>query len=235
MIILTSYVDKGYKKELERTNVFKDIIKVMKSIDRKHNIKFYIVSNLKNIEELNDINYTLIDYPRYVWSYVDKIFYSFKMNLEENEEVLWIDFNKFKEYHPLILNVVNNVYKKDSFLYTVTWNERAIEMYCVDKEWRPFHSYLEREGIWYKDIIPLLEQFFFIPNGMSTHEILRDIELIKTIVDYGSWMVGYPYKTPNGYPSLGNGEGVVLGYLITKYNLPSGRFSDPSQTSISPL
>lgn len=228
MIILTSLVNKGYTEELLRGHAYKHISYFYRDINRKYDATFQILTNLPDgkIEGLEDVGYIPIEYPRYVWSYVDKIFYSFKLSYELNEDVLWVDFDKFGKFRYDILNVLNNILPRDRFIYDVPWCDEGKRIFGSTRESASFRMFLDRENVSNETIEPLMEQIFYIPKGMVTHDMLRDIELAKPVLEHGSFVGGYPYKTPDGYPSMGNGEGIILGYLISKYNLPTATFKN---------
>lgn len=233
MIILTSYVDYGYSIELQRGFIYNNIRNTMKKI-KNPNISLHILTNVRDekIEGLENVKYTVIDYPRYVWSYVEKVFYSFKLNYELGEDVLWIDFDKFKLHNEFIMGVVNNRYVKNSLLWHEPWNDEGKYLFRSTRESEFFRMFLHRQNIDDGDLEPLMEQIFYIPKGMSNLDMLREIDLAKPIVEHGSFMEDYPRRTPNGLVHMGHGEGIILAYLITKHNLPNGSFLDPNMSTI---
>ena len=233
MVILTSYVDYGYSVELQRGFIYINLRNTIKKIEDP-NIKLYILTNVtdKKIEGLENTDYTVIDYPRYVWSYVEKVFYSFKLSYELGEDVLWVDFDKFGLHNEFIMGVVNKRYVNNSLLWHEPWNDEGKYLFRSTRESEYFRMFLHRQDIDDGDLEPLMEQIFYIPKGITTVEMLRQIDLAKPLVEHGSFIEGYPRRTPNGLVNQGHGEGIILAYLITKYNLPNGSFLDPNMGTI---
>lgn len=215
MIILTGYIDRGYKKELT-PKTYNDINYIMK------NNNLHILTNHKEPIEGIKVTYNPIDYPRYVWSFVDKIFYTFKLSYEYDTDVLWVDFNKFGKYKGYIRMGYGNV---TDLKYDSLWNFTSMAPICHNnKEWQPIKEFLIKNGYECSDVHPVLEEIFYIPKGVATPEILTEIELFKSVLEYASFIGDYPYKTIDGYRHIGNGEGVILRYIIEKFNIPHSRF-----------
>lgn len=87
----------------------------------------------------------------------------------------------------------------------------------------------------HKDVLKIMKQIFYLPEKISNDDLLIDILKLKGTLSHQSALKNFFYRSDKNEVSIGNGEGVILGYLISKYNLPHHPFLPPSQTSISPL
>ena len=215
MIILTSIVGEKFYDDVLYKNI--DEIKTLSNNIKE--FKLYIVTNISSdkistlFEGRNDI--TIIEYPYLLWNYVDKLYYTFKLNKELNEDVLWIDINKVIVYENMIKYSTTGNKIKYNKLWTEDNNFLAGKTY-----WKPFNEISDINSC---DVLKIMEQILFVPKGIASEEHLIDILKLKGTLSHQSAFIGFSYKNSN-ILTIGNGEGVILGYLIKKYNLPHSNF-----------
>ena len=214
MILLTSYVDFGYNMEINE-KVFKGINHIASRVPHP----LYVLTNLQRIDQIQ-VDYKILPYDRSIWSYVDKVYRSFKLAMETNQSVLYVDFNKFIKHQSIIYNEIP---KPDHFLFHSHWDIHPTDL-CRLKEWEPVRDYLRYKMVVCEELKPYLEEVFYIPRWEVSSDILKEIELFKPILEYSSYIGGYPYKSPNGKINVGNGEGVILSYLMERFKLPHSTF-----------
>lgn len=211
MVLLTSIVgDYFYEDILEK---YLDDIKVL---NKKCLPPLYIITNIgqNRIEQLfpdND-NIHIIDYPYLLWNYVDKIYFSFKLSKELGEGVLWVDVNKSSVYEATF----NQTFPNNKILFNSLWDEDD-DLLIKDDYWLPLIQVLD---IPHNKILKIMEQSFFVPKNIVTNDMLVDILKLKGVLSYQSYKINFNYKGGDKHVVIGNGEGVILGYVIEKYKIP---------------
>ena len=223
MVILTSIVGEAFYEEM--LDKYLDDIKILNGEGLS---PLYIITNIAGdkIKQLfpNNNNVHIIEYPYLLWNYVDKIYFSFKLGRELNESVLWVDSNKTTVYESMI----KQTYPNTKVLYNGLWNEEE-DLLIEDDYWEPLIKVLD---IPHNKILKIMEQLFFVPKNIVTNDMLVDILKLKGTLSYQSYKINFNYKGGDKHIVIGNGEGVILGYLIEKYKMPYSSFSVPKQNLI---
>jgi hypothetical protein len=215
MILLTS-IPNRYIKEID--------YEFLNELGEKYSL--YVIGNRKEIGDRIGVEYNHIEYDRYVWSYVDKIFYAFKLSYELNQGVLWVDADKLHRTH--FYNNTEEHLRLSHILYEKLWDRTTEDIFINpknNKQWIPFYEFVKTHGVDPLKIKLIIEDMFYLPLGVVTKEMIVDIDLGRSVVEYGSFLAGYPYRDEiTGDKKMGNGEGLLLGFIIEKYGLLSTEF-----------
>jgi hypothetical protein len=156
-------------------------------------------------------------YTNTVFSYFDKLLFSFRVLKEQKKGVVCLDADKLFLISDKFINTQHDY---PEFRY-----------YSINR-WAPYFSHLQDNGVWsiiyryfkYLDmetdnIKNIWEEVFYFPyNIFQNRQINIDIETLKPIFEYRSIIDGW------SRPSLGEGEGIAIGFLIEKYGLDHLRF-----------
>lgn len=212
MVVLTSIVTQDYLNEV--VDNAGDSIKTLNEIPHQ----VYVLTDVHNsIGKLLPKSKT-ITYPRCIWSYADKIYYTFKLSLQLNEDVIWVDGDKAHLHE----NFLEGGFDKSRLFMSDFWGHNGV-LFKIEYNhiyWQPLYKYAQRHKVDIYDILLPLENFFYVPKGISNMEILKEIEVLKVLLDYQSIIDEFPFINQyTGNVRLGNGEGAILGYLIKKYNI----------------
>ena len=246
MIILTSIVGRGFYQELieSRKDQIDLLIYIVDQLGEKEVVELHVITD-RNEEEIrklfNGIHIHIHVYPYHIWDYVDKLYYSFKLNYVLNRGVLWIDVDKVSVYE---MTLLHHNFQMEAFIrYQGEWEDRDDNVHhLLDPYFKPLiggilnqHSGWEFRGSTLSHIhrdkyvnpmdIPLIhEQILYLPKRISTETILTDIFSLKGTFSHMSAINNFPYKYELDRIVVGNGEGVLLGVIINKYNLPYRSF-----------
>lgn len=212
MITLTALVDKEYidyvyKNELVQT-------KALSTLSRN----LHVLTDVPSYKDFLLPNTLSIEYPNKVWTYIDKIRIPFLIAKERNQGVLWIDSDK----GIVKRNYLSYQGYNDKIIITEYWNEYEHFINPWEESYNnELIEYFKVENFNYKDIPLINEHCFYIPPNLLTPQILEDIQIIGTILEYQSIKHRFNYES-NGSRNkrVGNKEGILFGYLIKKHNLP---------------
>ena len=156
-------------------------------------------------------------YTNTVFSYFDKLLFSFRVLKEQKKGVVSLDADKLFLISDKFINTQHDY---PEFRY-----------YSINR-WAPYFNHLQDNGAWniiYKyfkyldmetgNIKNFWEEVFYFPyNIFENRQINVDIETLKPIFEYRSIIDGW------SRPSLGEGEGIAIGFLIEKYGLDHLQF-----------
>lgn len=163
------------------------------------------------------LNCTTYTYTNTVFSYFDKLLFSFRVLKQTNSNVFSIDADKL---YLISDKFIQQLHFYDEFKY-----------YSINR-WAPYFNHIEENGAWnivyqyfkYLDmdtsnIRNFWEEVFYFPHHIfSNRQINKDIETLKPIFEYRS------IKDEWSRPSLGEGEGIAIGYLLEKYKFKASKF-----------
>jgi len=160
---------------------------------------------------------TTYKYTNKVFSYFDKLLFSFRVMNELKKGVMCVDADK--------LNLISDKFIKFNHEYG------EFRYYSINR-WAPYFDHLKENSNWsvvynyfkYLDVdIANLRNFweevlYFPYNVFNNHQINVDLETLKPIFEYRSIIDGW------SRPSLGEGEGIAIGFLLQKYQLKAEQF-----------
>lgn len=222
MDIVTSIVGEDYYD-----NIIKNCggeVDVLNTLLKDHTL--HVISNIgeERIKELYPNNSVVVDYPYVLWNYVDKIYYSFKISKEKNTDILWVDSNKVSLY----MDILTKIQPFNQIKYNGLWDVDD-DILIIDDHWKPLMDVLDMD---HKSILKIMEQIFYIPENISNNDLLTDILKLKGTLSHQSALKNFFYRSDKNEISIGNGEGIILGYLIEKYKIPHSSFSTVKQNLI---
>jgi hypothetical protein len=177
-------------------------------------------NNGYNIKILTDAPKEFEDYETFIYenkifSYFDKLLFSFRLIEKFKEDVLYIDAD-------WIENVDDNFLKKfkggSDVLYYGTWEFEYFKNYVNDVYWKDLLFYFNLNKIKHDHLLIPLEWMFYFPNTEVSSNIIYDLEKIKPIFDWISTVI------PSQYSGNGNGEGLGLSYVLDKNQLNLSKF-----------
>lgn len=212
MITLTALVKKQYIEFVYKHELIQS--KALTTIGRN----VHVITDEPDMVHSFMPQVTTIPYPKLLWSYVDKIMYTFTYAKNHNQGVIWVDSDK---------GIVKRNYLRyqgygDQIVINEYWEEYSSKVQLMqDPYWEEFRTFLGKQNMFIQDIPHVTEHCFYVPPNVVTDEVIQDIEIAGSVLQYLSVKNDYPYRDDNkGGIKIGNGEGLILGYLIKKYNLP---------------
>jgi len=189
--------------------------------------KKYIPSNFNVNVFTSDVNKVkenlptsnVKEYKSNVFKYFDKFKYSVDLSNKLKKSVLYVDVGRLCETSEDIWNL--DLEQVENICFTATWGElkTANDLYELktdlfeDNYWKGLLDNFKINLDLNK--IPLfLERVFIIPFKQSMNTILVELENIRKEFENLS------ITKQNVYSGIGNGEGLGMGYVITKLNEP---------------
>ena len=162
------------------------------------------------------IGYDTQLYENKIFSYFDKLIFSFRLIEKYKKDVLYIDADWLRNINDDFMKEFiggNNVFYYD------TWkNYFSPKNWYDDVYWRDLFLYFHLNNIDYKDFELPIERILYFPNINNITSVLLDIEKIKPVFDW----IG----TINQYHSgIGGGEGIGLSYVLKKHNIQLTKFN----------
>ena len=166
-------------------------------------------------EKFNKV--TTYEYSNTVFSYFDKLTFSFRVMKKLKRGVVSLDADKL---YLISDKFIEHIHQYEEFRY-----------YSINR-WAPYFEHLKGNGNWnviynyfkYLDMDTtklrnFWEEVLYFPFSVfSNHQINVDLETLKPIFEYRSILDGW------SRPSLGEGEGIAIGFLLQKYHLKSEQF-----------
>lgn len=163
-------------------------------------------------------SYSIYTYTNTVFSYFDKLLFTLRVLKEQKKNVMCVDTDKLFLLSDKFLNLIHDY--------------REFRYYSINR-WAPYFNHLQDNGEWrviykyfkYLDmdtnkIRNFWEEVFYFPYHIfSNRQINVDIETLKPIFEYRSIIDGW------SRPSLGEGEGIALGFLLEKYGFECEKFT----------
>jgi hypothetical protein len=224
MIILTALVHQGFVDLEISTNPVH-----FKGWNQVRGKDIYLLTNLKH-DYLSDKVHRVIPYNRLCWNYVDKIHYAFKLSMDLNTDVLWVDFNKIWKFKEIIKHFKSS----DKLLYYDVWKSFDNKYIDLDPmevlqfgNWEPLKDYIHNHDIDPRELTIPMEEILYIPKGLITKDMIVELEKGDGIMSYISYLQRYPYRTLDGEFNIGNGEGFLLGVLLKLFDIPHDLFEVP--------
>ena len=193
------------------------LVDYKKYIPSKFNIVVYTSDVNKIQKHLPNAN--VLEYKSDVFFYFDKFKYSIQMSNKLKESVLYVDVGRLCETPDYIWNI--KLDKVKNICFSATWGE----LDTADKLY-DFKSSLFEDGYWndlldyFKNKVDLskvnlfLERVLIVPYKKSMELVLSELEEIREIFETLS------KEKVNVYKGIGNGEGLGMGYVLTKINEP---------------
>lgn len=183
--------------------------------------KFNIVVYTTNINKIKQHLPTakVLEYKSDVFFYFDKFKYSIQMSNKLKKSVLYVDVGRLCETPDYIWNI--ELDKVKNICFSATWGELDTAGKLYD-----FKSSLFEDGYWndlldhFKNKVDLskvnlfLERVLIVPYKKSMELVLSELEDIREMFETLS------RRKVNVYRGIGNGEGLGMGYVLTKINEP---------------
>lgn len=171
-----------------------------------------IKSNIKNAN--------VFEYPSKTFKYFDKFKFTIELSNKLKETVLYIDTGRLKEVTDDIWFM--DLSKVENISFASNWGGiessqdlRTFESpYFESNYFDNILDYFIDNKVELKDIPVFLERIFVVPFKKSMSFLLDELEIIRELFEENS-------KTKeNVYSGLGNGEGLGMGYALTKLKEP---------------
>jgi hypothetical protein len=155
-------------------------------------------------------------YSNKVFSFIDKLLFPLRLVEELKQPVLYIDADWIDSVsNELIFNFTPT----NSVLYYGGWPDGKYFSDIESAYFEPLTRFFEKNGIEYRELLLMMEYLFFFPYINNISNIIYDLERIKPIFEYQSVMEKTYY-----HPSIGNGEGVALSFVLSKNHVPIDLF-----------
>lgn len=154
-------------------------------------------------------------YQNKIFSYFDKLLFSFRLIEKHKTDVLYIDADWMENINE---NFFENFEGGNDVLYYGTWQYESFKNYLNDEYWKDLLFYFNLNKIKHDHLIIPLEWIFFFPVMDSVTHIIYDLEKIKPIFDWISTVI------PSQYGGNGNGEGLGLSYVLDKNHVNLVKF-----------
>ena len=161
-------------------------------------------------------------YHNKIFSYVDKLLFTFRLIKNNKSDVLYVDHNWL---HNINDKFVKNFKGSSSILFYDWWGTEFKSDGTYTPVWKKFienkldyyeelYSYWDAIQFDYSNIVVLRENFLYFPYTNYTDDIMLEIEKLKPLLEYST------LKYSKGMCDVyGNGEGIALGVIIDKYKL----------------
>ena len=170
----------------------------------------------------NDLNCTVYEYDKKIFSYFEKYFFSFKLIKELNKSVTYIDCDSIDA---LIKNEkYRTLESEDEVLFLTFWPVKINDEWKswkylpdmnIDKWVRPIIEFIELEGSDPSKIETMFEQLYYFPIGLDYDKIQYELEKIKPVFEYASLYSKNLYRRT----VYGHGEGLALSYSLYVNNV----------------
>ena len=210
MILAIVCVGESYKDEP---------IKILPEIERfiKNGWEVHILTDNPNAFTIGEVHL----YKNKIFSYVDKLLFTFNLIKDKKQCVLYADHNWLSNLNDTFINEFK---KTNDIVYFEHWgvlNENEL----WDPIWKKFddyrldyfndlYEYFDYIGYEYRDLITIRECFLYIPYNELIDEFIFEVEKIKPVLEY----IGIKYNKGN-CDSYGKSEGLALAIIIDKYKL----------------
>lgn len=159
--------------------------------------------------------YETFFYENKIFSYFDKLLFSFKLIQKYQTDVLYVDSDWM---HNTNDNFIKKFKGHINALYYDTWELEYFKNYLDDVYWKDLIFYFNLNNIKYEHLLIPLEWMFYFPKTDNVNQIIYDLEKIKPIFDWISTVI------PSQYTGNGNGEGLGLSYVLDKNNITLTKF-----------
>lgn len=164
-------------------------------------------------------NSKVLKYNSEVFYYFDKFKYAIELSQSLKETVLYVDVGRLCETKTYISNVDLSTIK--NICFTATWGEieNAEELYHKKSSffengyWNEILDKMKND-VDLKKVLVFLERVFVVPYKESLKYVLNELELIRKLFENQSQV------KRSVYSGVGNGEGLGMGYVISKTNEP---------------
>lgn len=182
-------------------------------ISKDYNVTIY-TSHLDILNKrIKDADIRYYEYDTF--RYFDKFLLSHKLTKEKKESILYIDVGRLNEVPNKFWHI--DLPNTDEFHFMGNWGnlKTAADLvnhksdYFEDGYWDNILKFLSKK-IELKSIPTILERVFIFPYNYSMDTLISELENLREIFQNNS------LKKTNVYSGIGNGEGLALGYAITK-------------------
>lgn len=200
------------------------LFKYYSKIPFDYNVTLYTSdkSKVDRIIKENDItNCNVYDYGSSKFSYFDKFKLTINLANKLEETILYVDVGRIEEITDDIWQMDLSNIKNISFNSTWGGISSANDLINFQSEYLEsnyFNNILDTFDVDLKEVPVFLERVFIVPFKESMKTVLNELEIVRTIFEQNS-------KTKqNVYSGLGNGEGLGMGYVLTKLKEPYNNF-----------
>lgn len=194
-----------------------------------NNFNLIIHTDAPKLVEKTFKNADIRKYNEPTFRYFDKYSLTYNITQEINEPVMYIDTGRIKS----IFSTNMPYFDKSTIqkLYTFSnWGgvKSAFSLrsfsspYFEDGYWDTILDYFEQEGLNLNKIHPLLERVFIFPTDGKMSTVIEALENVREIFERNS------REKTHVYSGIGNGEGLALGYALTKTNTSYNLLKDVS-------
>jgi len=162
-------------------------------------------------------NLDVREYTESTFRYFDKYTLAYKLSQEIKKPVLYCDVGR------LDVNAYVNFFnfdstKIDSIFTNSNWqgvysSKDLINLnspYFEKGYWNNIVEYFENTGISPSKVVPYLERLFIFPYESWVSNVIHEVENIRELFENNS------RNKTHVYPGIGNGEGLALGYALSK-------------------
>ena len=157
-------------------------------------------------------------YEHHVFRYFDKFKLTYKVLLEKQQPVMYLDAKRIKSICGDATDLTYFDSSKINHFYTQgNWAKpNALTLrnwkseYLADNYFDNILDAIEGEGIKLRDISVILERVFVMPVNKNTPKVIEALESVRWLFEQNS------KNKENVYAGIGNGEGLALGYALRK-------------------
>lgn len=162
---------------------------------------------------------SVLEYPHDVFYYFDKFKYTIDLSNKLKQSIIYVDVGRLCETNEFIWN--NDFSDIQNICFSATWGEANVADKVYDMEsslfeknyWVDVLDYMKTK-VDLSKVPVFLERILIVPYKKSMIKVLEELENIRYLFENLS-------RTKyNVYSGIGNGEGLGMGYVITKLNEP---------------
>jgi hypothetical protein len=135
---------------------------------------------------------------------------------ELKQPVFYIDADWFQYVSD---ELISNFEPMNEVLYFGGWPDHKYISDNLIEYFEPLLDFFKKCDFDYKELPLMIEYIYYFPYLDKISDIIYDLERIKPIFEYQSIL-----KKTYYYPSVGNGEGVALSYILHKNDIPIDLF-----------
>lgn len=203
------------------------LIDTYKLIPNSYKLIIYTsdVSAIKSVIKNADVR----EYNRNLFRYFDKVSLTYKLSIEKQSSIMYIDVGRLNE-------VPNKIWKLDlnnitDIHYLGHWSniESANDLINHESEyfengyWDDILNFFSNE-VDLKLIPTILERIFILPYDKKMKKFITSFEKIRPLFEHTS------LTKNNVYEGIGNGEGLAMGYSSFISNIPLVYLTETNKT-----
>lgn len=203
------------------------LIDTYKLIPNNYKLVIYTsdVPTIKSVIKSADVR----EYNRNLFRYFDKVSLTYKLSIEKQTSIMYIDVGRLNE-------VPNKAWKIDlnnitDIHYVGPWSNIKSAYDLVNHEseyfengyWDNILSFLSTK-VDLKLIPTILERIFILPYNKKMEKFITSFEEIRPLFEHTS------LTKNNVYNGIGNGEGLAMGYSSFISNIPLVYLTETNKT-----